>query len=212
MENAKTRQTITVPSQPNNRQRHLTHLRHVIRLRAQRRYVQFPNPHTSITQSPHKNPKIHFPNTSLQRTNPSNTRPPSKKKPPGPSRCFPFWQELLACYVVNTTNDDDSGKKKCLPALEDYYECLHHKKEVRSLYTPPPPPKKKPKKKNNPIHLTQKIKNKKQAAKTRALQAAYRKALVAHPRGDTPKPGAIRSLGLLDAEEDTRAVLESSAK
>lgn len=48
----------------------------------------------------------------------------------GPSRCFPFWQELLACYVVNTNTDDVSGAKKCLPALEDYYECLHHKKEV----------------------------------------------------------------------------------
>ncbi|TLS31170.1 hypothetical protein PpBr36_02419 [Pyricularia pennisetigena] len=46
-----------------------------------------------------------------------------------PSRCFPFWQELLACYVVNTSGEDDSGKKKCAPALEDYYECLHHKKE-----------------------------------------------------------------------------------
>ncbi|KAI5919102.1 hypothetical protein F4810DRAFT_714816 [Camillea tinctor] len=50
----------------------------------------------------------------------------------GPSRCFPFWQELLACYVVNTSAEDDSGKKKCAPALEDYYECLHHKKEVWS--------------------------------------------------------------------------------
>lgn len=48
----------------------------------------------------------------------------------GPSRCFPFWQELLACYVVNTDTDDVSGQKKCLPALEDYYECLHHRKEV----------------------------------------------------------------------------------
>ena len=52
-------------------------------------------------------------------------------KPPGPSRCFPFWQELLACYVMNTESDDTSGAQKCLPALEDYYECLHHKKEVR---------------------------------------------------------------------------------
>lgn len=49
----------------------------------------------------------------------------------GPSRCFPFWQEVLACYVINTTSEDDSGKKKCGGALEDYYECLHHKKEVR---------------------------------------------------------------------------------
>ncbi|KAG7007512.1 hypothetical protein G7Y79_00009g026210 [Physcia stellaris] len=47
----------------------------------------------------------------------------------GPSRCFPFWQELLACYVVNTETDDIQGAKKCIPALEDYYECLHHKKE-----------------------------------------------------------------------------------
>ena len=49
---------------------------------------------------------------------------------PGPSRCFPFWQELLACYVMNTDSNDMSGGKKCLPMLEDYYECLHHKKEV----------------------------------------------------------------------------------
>jgi len=49
----------------------------------------------------------------------------------GQSRCFPFWQEVLACYVVNTSSDDDSGKRKCAPVLEDYYECLHHKKEVR---------------------------------------------------------------------------------
>ena len=48
----------------------------------------------------------------------------------GPGRCFPFWQEMLACYVVNTSPGDDSGKSKCAPALEDYYECLHHRKEV----------------------------------------------------------------------------------
>lgn len=50
----------------------------------------------------------------------------------GPGRCFPFWQEVLTCYVVNTSAEDDSGKKKCSPLLEDYYECLHHKKEVRN--------------------------------------------------------------------------------
>lgn len=50
----------------------------------------------------------------------------------GPTPCFPFWQELLACYVVNTVEDDISGAKKCLPAMDDYYECLHHKKEVGS--------------------------------------------------------------------------------
>lgn len=47
----------------------------------------------------------------------------------GVGRCFPFWQEVMACYVVNTSAADDSGKKKCSPVLEDYYECLHHKKE-----------------------------------------------------------------------------------
>ncbi|KAH8595606.1 hypothetical protein B0O99DRAFT_511832, partial [Bisporella sp. PMI_857] len=51
----------------------------------------------------------------------------------GQGRCFPFWQEVLACYVVNTSTGDDSGKKKCLPVLEDYYECLHHKKEHKRV-------------------------------------------------------------------------------
>lgn len=51
----------------------------------------------------------------------------------GPSRCYPFWQEVLACYVVNTNSEDDSGKRKCMSPLEDYYECLHHRKEVSSL-------------------------------------------------------------------------------
>jgi hypothetical protein len=56
----------------------------------------------------------------------ANERIPS----PGVGRCFPFWQDVMACYVVNTSAEDDSGKKKCAPVLEDYYECLHHKKEV----------------------------------------------------------------------------------
>ncbi|KLU88775.1 hypothetical protein MAPG_07759 [Magnaporthiopsis poae ATCC 64411] len=47
----------------------------------------------------------------------------------GPSRCFPFWQEVMACYVVNTSAEDPQSRKKCGPILEDYYECLHHKKE-----------------------------------------------------------------------------------
>ena len=38
----------------------------------------------------------------------------------------------MGCYVVNTSAEDDSGKRTCAPALEDYYECLHHKKEVGS--------------------------------------------------------------------------------
>jgi NADH dehydrogenase (ubiquinone) Fe-S protein 5 len=28
------------------------------------------------------------------------------------------------------SGEGESGKKKCTPALEDYYECLHHRKEV----------------------------------------------------------------------------------
>jgi len=84
----------------------------------------------------------------------------------GPSRCFPFWQEVLACYVSNTSPSDDSGKAKCAPALEDYYECLHHKKE---------------------------------AARTMAIQTAYRKQQAAQARDDAPSAAQIRRLGLLDA-------------
>ncbi|OCK81298.1 hypothetical protein K432DRAFT_351367 [Lepidopterella palustris CBS 459.81] len=84
----------------------------------------------------------------------------------GPSRCFPFWQEVLACYVTNTSPEDDSGKARCGPVLEDYYECLHHKKE---------------------------------AARTLAIQNAYRKAEAARPRDDASSAGQIRRLGLLDA-------------
>ncbi|KAI2089143.1 hypothetical protein LOZ36_001979 [Ophidiomyces ophidiicola] len=85
----------------------------------------------------------------------------------GPSRCFPFWQDLLACYVVNSA-DGESGKLKCVPAMEDYFECLHHKKE---------------------------------AARTRVMQNAYRKALTAHPRENVPRAEEIRSLGLLNKED-----------
>lgn len=45
---------------------------------------------------------------------------------------------MLACYVVNTSSDDLSGRKKCVPMLEDYYECLHHRKEVRPFLPPSP--------------------------------------------------------------------------
>ncbi|KAL8939155.1 MAG: hypothetical protein Q9216_003509 [Gyalolechia sp. 2 TL-2023] len=92
----------------------------------------------------------------------------------GPSRCFPFWQELLACYVVNTNTDDVTGAKKCAPALEDYYECLHHRKEK---------------------------------ARVEELQRAYRRAEAAYPRENAPKAGSIRNLGLLNKEEETKAIL-----
>jgi hypothetical protein len=49
----------------------------------------------------------------------------------GPNRCFPFWQEVLACYTVSLESSDPKAKHKCMPVLDDYYECLHHKKEVR---------------------------------------------------------------------------------
>jgi NADH dehydrogenase (ubiquinone) Fe-S protein 5 len=48
----------------------------------------------------------------------------------GVSRCFPFWQEYLACHIMNQDNPDPQKKGVCGPVLEDYYECLHHKKEV----------------------------------------------------------------------------------
>jgi len=48
----------------------------------------------------------------------------------GPTRCFVFWQEVLACYVANTAGDDSKGVSKCAPALEDYLECINHKKEA----------------------------------------------------------------------------------
>ncbi|SPN98841.1 uncharacterized protein DNG_01882 [Cephalotrichum gorgonifer] len=94
----------------------------------------------------------------------------------GPGRCFPFWQEVLACYVVNASAEDASGAKKCNPVLEDYYECLHHKKE---------------------------------AARVRALQDAYRKAEAASPRDHAPSAGQIRNLGLINKGEDSKQVIGS---
>ncbi|QDS73876.1 hypothetical protein FKW77_006972 [Venturia effusa] len=84
----------------------------------------------------------------------------------GPSRCFPFWQEVLACYVVNTTGDSAQGAAKCSPVLEDYMECLHHRKEV---------------------------------ARVKAIQTAYRKKAIENPSENRPTAGEIRKLGLIDA-------------
>jgi NADH dehydrogenase (ubiquinone) Fe-S protein 5 len=88
--------------------------------------------------------------------------------------------------VTNTNAEDDSGKAKCVPVLEDYYECLHHKKEVRllvSLYDA-----------RWWLRLLTR-----QAARTLALQAAYRKAEANIKRDDAPSAGEIRRLGILDA-------------
>ncbi|KAA8895760.1 hypothetical protein FN846DRAFT_911417 [Sphaerosporella brunnea] len=43
-------------------------------------------------------------------------------------RCFPFWQDFLACYVTNTA--DSSSNWRCIPQKNDYTECLHHHKEI----------------------------------------------------------------------------------
>lgn len=47
------------------------------------------------------------------------------------------------------------------------------------------------------------------AARVGAIQTAYRKKQAAsvYARDEGPKVGAIRNLGLLDKEEDTKAVL-----
>lgn len=43
-----------------------------------------------------------------------------------------------------------------------------------------------------------------QAAKTRAMQIAYRKHIAANPRDDAPSAGQIRSLGLLQASDEEK--------
>ncbi|KAJ1715557.1 NADH-ubiquinone oxidoreductase kD subunit [Aspergillus flavus] len=115
----------------------------------------------------------------------------------GPSRCYNFWQEVLGCYVVNA-GDGETGKKKCMPALEDYYECLHHRKEVgfRPCTMAPCPSIQDAV--ECPVDL---------ALRTMKMQAAYRKAEAAHPRENAPKAEQIRSLGLLGKEEEASAFL-----
>ncbi|KAK6329919.1 hypothetical protein TWF718_003346 [Orbilia javanica] len=48
----------------------------------------------------------------------------------GVTPCFPFWQDFLACYIMNTSKYSDAGKLLCRPHRDDYYECLHHTKEM----------------------------------------------------------------------------------
>lgn len=44
------------------------------------------------------------------------------------------------------------------------------------------------------------------------MQHAYRRAEAGRQRADMPKSGAIRNLGLLNKDEDTKAVLGSEYK
>lgn len=38
------------------------------------------------------------------------------------------WQSFMECYSSNSTTDPS----QCTAKSADYYECLHHKKEVRT--------------------------------------------------------------------------------
>jgi NADH dehydrogenase (ubiquinone) Fe-S protein 5 len=101
---------------------------------------------------------------------------------------------VLACYVVNTSTEDDSGKHKCKLVLDDYYECLHHRKEVRL----------EPCGKDARVDafaggLTEAAI---QYTKTLALQNAYRKREAQTSRDQAPSAGEIRSLGLLDRKDE----------
>ena len=116
----------------------------------------------------------------------------------GVGRCFPFWQEVMACYVVNTSAEDTSGKKKCALPLEDYYECLHHKKEVCGTL------------RNAAYHGSAQLLTREQHARAIAMQAAYARAGAATSRDDAPSAKEIRNLGLLGKEEDTKKVLGQS--
>ena len=51
-----------------------------------------------------------------------------------------------------------------------------------------------------------------QAARTLAIQNAYRKAMQAHPREGQPNAQQIRNLGLLGKEEESRAFLAEQNK
>jgi NADH dehydrogenase (ubiquinone) Fe-S protein 5 len=104
---------------------------------------------------------------------------------------------------VNTNEDNVSGAKKCTPALEDYYECLHHRKEVCPWFY------------LEIIFLvvdTCILIVNVQAARVQALQTAYRKSVAAHPREHLVTADQIRSLGLLDKDEESRAFLENLRK
>ena len=58
---------------------------------------------------------------------------PPRGAPDGPEQCFPYWQDLLSCYILNTTGDSAADARwRCSPQKGDYVECLHRGKEVCS--------------------------------------------------------------------------------
>lgn len=50
-----------------------------------------------------------------------------------------------------------------------------------------------------------------QAARVRALQDAYRKAEAASPRDNAPTAGQIRNLGLINKDDVSKEVINSTA-
>ncbi|ORX73648.1 hypothetical protein DL89DRAFT_319407 [Linderina pennispora] len=44
----------------------------------------------------------------------------------GTNRCFPFWEDFQQCYF----SSKEKGHADCVPARDDYLECLHHFKEI----------------------------------------------------------------------------------
>ena len=103
----------------------------------------------------------------------------------------------MACYVINHDNIEARKQGVCVPKLEDYYECLHHRKEVCQ-----------------PLHWAsasclRTLLTSSQQARAQAIQDAYRKMEAAHPRENAPTAGQIRSLGLLGREKETQAVLDA---
>ncbi|KAJ2768803.1 Maturation and nuclear export of 40S ribosomal subunits interacting protein, partial [Coemansia nantahalensis] len=47
------------------------------------------------------------------------------------NRCFPFWEDFQQCYFAST----EKTRGDCVPARDDYVECLHHFKEIARVRT-----------------------------------------------------------------------------
>lgn len=46
-------------------------------------------------------------------------------------RCYPFWKAYQECL---RTHEPQDALDTCPRVREDYYECLHHRKEVRNQH------------------------------------------------------------------------------